>query len=200
MKYLMICILFFLGCTSKQERTKWTDPIMRVMVDPDTIDVDNYVRITNSIITNGKFIVVDRGAGYRAARKEQERLHVDKVDRFDDREKYALWKKLYGVGGIVTAHSQCERAIGFMQSQYVKCRINLAIVNSSTSEVITTAEDFVELENGEAAPNWNKAVDTLAKTFPKFYEKDLTDNKLNEYKDISKESALRAREINQEER
>lgn len=196
MKYLIALFLMLSGCSHKEARTKFTDPVLRILVDSDTIDPKNYVRITNALIKNGKFTVVDRGAGYLAARKEQERLHQDKVDRFDDREKYAHWKKLYGVGGIVIAHSQCQLYTGFTKGLYNKCRINLAIVNSSTGEVITTAEDVAETDSGyDQAADWSDAVDQLADNFPRHFEKDQSSAKLLEYKEVSKEEAIRAREI-----
>ncbi len=195
-KLMVICltlmVFIMMGCSTKEKRTKFTDPVLRVMIDPDTIDAHNYVRITNALIKNGKFIVVDRGAGYLAARKEQERLHRDKVDRFDDREKYSHWKRLYGVGGVVTAHSQCQRASSLFKGYYLKCLVSLAIINSSTGEVITSAEQISEVEND--VPEWTEAVSELADTFPNFYEKDQTSERLADYKDLSKEEALRARE------
>ncbi len=124
---IIVAALFIVGCSSKTPRTVWTDPVMRVMVDPDSIDTANYVRITNALIKNGKFRVIDRGQGYMAARKEQDRLHREKLNRFDDKEKFALWAKMYGVGGIVTAHSQCQRASGVFKGYYLKCLNSLAI-------------------------------------------------------------------------
>ncbi len=190
---LISAALLAVGCSTKEKRTKWTDPVMRVMIDPDTIDTHNYVRITNALIKNGKFIVIDRGAGYLAARKEQERLHLDKVDRFDDKEKYAHWKKLYGVGGIVIAHSQCQRASSMFRNFYLKCLNSLAIVDSTTGEVITTAEGISEVQND--VPEWHEVVGELADTYPKNYEVSKDSERLLEYKDISKEEAIRAREI-----
>lgn len=185
--------LLIVACSSKEKRNVWTDPVMRVMIDPDTIDAHNYVRITNALIKNGKFTVIDRGAGYMAARKEQERLHLDKIDRFDDREKFAHWKKLYGVGGVIVAHSQCQRVYGYFGTS-IDCRNNLAIINATTGEVITTAEDNTSSKSDPVA-DWSETVSILSETFPKHFEDDKTNQRLYEYKELSKEEALRAREL-----
>src|SRR5665647_827111 len=118
MKFLMtvpMLILLITSCSSpNKQRTKWTDKSMRVMIDPDSIDEENYVQIQSALVRSGKFTVVDRARGMQAAEKEQERLHRNNSDRFEDKEKWAHWGKMYGVGSIIVPHVQCTKENSFM--------------------------------------------------------------------------------------
>lgn len=184
------------GCATA--RTKWTDKTMRVMIDPEGIDADHYVRIQQALVESGKWVVVDRSQGYNAIQKEQEREHRNQTDRFLDREKFAHWGKLYGVGGIVVAHAQCQVRDGWLfKHNYPKCQQYLAIVDSNSGEVISAVKD--EVEGGsydyELAPSWDDIVAKLNAAFPGHFEPNRDEKPLRDYKDLSKEEATRQKEI-----
>lgn len=179
-------------------RTKWTDPVMRVMVDPDSIDANHHVRIEEALMGSGKWVVIDRAQGMKAIKKEQERLHRTEADRFDDQEKWSHWGKLYGVGGIVTAHVQCQYKLTFLiHAPYQYCHQYLAIVDANTGQIITAIEDTAETDADEAyiAPSWADAVDKLNNSFPKNFEARKDDPRLDTYRALSKEEAVRQKEI-----
>lgn len=186
--------------TKKEPRTKWTDPVMRVMIDPDSIDSKNYMKIVYALHETGRWIVVDRSSGFRAIKKEQEMLHRQEVDRFADREKYAHWGRLYGVGGVVVAQSTCQRLRTFGGSPYLKCTQNLAIIHANTGEILAVAEESAENESGwDEPPSWADTVFVLTENFPKHFEASKNSERLEEYKDLSKERAIRSKEEKAEE-
>lgn len=185
-----------LGCSSLP-RNKWTDKSMRVMIDPEGVDAKHYVRVQQALVASGKYVVVDRGMGYNAIKKEQEREHRENTDRFMDREKYAHWGKLYGVGAVVVAHAQCTTKDGWFKHAYPFCRQYLAIVDSNTGEVIATAEEESEGSSYDydLAPSWEDAVAKLNDAYPSHFEPNKDHKALRDYKDLSQEEATRQREI-----
>lgn len=183
------------GCATA--RTKWTDKTMRVMIDPDGIDANHYVKIQQALVDSGKWVVVDRGMGYNAIQKEQEREHRYETDRFLDREKFAHWGKLYGVGGIVVAHAQCQVKDGWiMKKNYPHCQQYLSIVDTNSGEVIAAVQD--EADGGsydyQMAPSWDDIVAKLNNAFPSHFEPNKDEKSLRDYKDLSQEEATRQRE------
>lgn len=165
------------GCATP--RTKDTDPSMRVMVDPDSIEKGHYVRLVNALQQSGKYIVVDRADAFKAAKKEQDFQYTDGDQRVDTRERYATYGKMYGVGGVVAGKAQCSPSNRFMsyQGDY-DCVQSLSIVDARTGEVIATAEHITEGDGqflfGEMkqAPAWVEAVEKLNAAFPaKFVNK-----------------------------
>lgn len=192
MMSLLVVSLF--GCASAPPRTKWTDKTMRVMIDPASIDANSYVKIQYAIVASGKWILVDRRDGFKAIKKEQEMLHRVESDRYDDREKYALWGKMYGVGGVIIAHAQCERRNNAL-NEYNRCRQSLAIMDTNSGEVLAVSEAQTDSDSWNEQPSWEDAVATLNDNFPKSFKKDETDRRLLEYKDLAKEEAIRQKEI-----
>lgn len=193
-----IVLYLVTGCAGKTPRTKWTDKTMRIAIDPASIDADNYVRIQQALVESGKWVVVDRAMAFNAIKHEQERLHRTDSDRFEDREKYALWGKMLGVGGVIVAHAQCSRKGSFWtEGHYAHCQQFLSIVDSNTGEVIATAEDQQDGSNSEEeiAPPWDDAVAKLNSNYPKNYELNKNHQILETYKDVAKEEAIRQREI-----
>jgi hypothetical protein len=191
---LAIAFLLVTGCATP--RTKWTDHVMRVLVDPEGVTADHYVRIQQALVESGKWVVVDRGMGYDAIRKEQEREHRTQSDRFLDREKFAHWGKLYGVGGIVVAHAQCKIKDGIFKHNYPDCHQYLAIVDSNSGEVIAAVQD--QQEGGsydfDAAPSWDNIVAKLNSAYPSSFTPNKDDKILRDYKELSKEEAIRQKE------
>lgn len=184
----------FTGCSTTTPRTKWTDKTMRIMIDPESIDAQNYVKVQHALVNSGKWIVVDRRDGFKAIKKEQEMLHRNESDRYEDREKYALWGKLYGVGGVVVAHSQCTRYEGFLPGQYNHCRQNLAIMDTNNGEVLAVSEATSDSDDWTQMPSWEESVAILNDNFPKHFVRDMSDEKLLEYKDLAREEAVRQKE------
>lgn len=195
MKQFITTLLLLGGCAAKQERTKWTDPVMRVMVDPTNISAQNYVEIVRELHDSGKWIVVDRADGFRAIKKEQELLHREHPDRFADKDKYAHWGRLYGVGGVVTAHVQCVRKqTSWTKDWYEVCEQNLAIIHANTGEVLTISSGRAETEYLGEVSSWTETVEKLNKSFPKYFEKFHKADALLKYEDESRERAVRQKE------
>jgi hypothetical protein len=173
MKKLIVFLFAYLflmvqtGCSSAPPvRTKHSDPVMRVAVDFDSVSPGSYARIQYALKKNGSWIVVDRGVGFNAVNKEQTMEHHTDSDRFGGDEKYAHWKKLYGVGGIVIATEQCHPAYAWGGAQYFQCLESLTLLNSTTGEVMAVAEDSQETVNISTAPTWTKIVDIMTDNYP----------------------------------
>lgn len=184
------------GCAGKTPRTKWTDKTMRVMIDPESIDANNYVRIQQALVASGKWVVVDRALAFNAIKREQERQHRGESDRFDAREKWAIWGRLLGVGGVVTAHTQCVPRKGFLRHLHLDCLEYVSIVDANTGEVIATAEDEQEgaADGGVIAPSWEDAVAKLNAAYPAHFEPTKVTQQLEDYRDLASEEAQRQKE------
>jgi hypothetical protein len=178
---IAIVMILLAGCSSVEKRTKWSDKTMRIMVDPKSISHEDYVRIQQSLVDSGKWIVVDRANGFNAAKSEQERLHRGEADRYEDAEKYAMWGKMYGVGGIVVPDSQCMRITGWMTShEHLNCLQTLTIIDANTAEVITSIS---HKEDGDLyiALSWDDAVDKMNSAFPKVFDSTKKTDRLAQY-------------------
>lgn len=170
---LFVCWLVILfaasGCASRQVSlaTKYNSPVMRVAIDADSIDRDQYARLQTALIQSNKFIVVDRGNGFRAVQKEQSMLHEDQPERFSNREKYARWGKLYGVGGVITVNVQCERRSAFTSGYYNRCLQNISLIDATSGEVLASVEQYQDSESGwNAIPAWTDTVNAFNKSIP----------------------------------
>ncbi len=195
-----ICILLG-ACSSAIKRDRWSDKGLRVMIDPDPVSANHYVKIESALVNSGKFMVVDRGAGFQAIQKEQERAHREQADRFDNKEKWAHWGKLYGVGSILVPHVQCERKPGFWNPNTVKlmCQQHLSLVDSNTGEVMAVADaeasTDLSYDFADVAPDWSEAVDRLVQAYPKDWNAMYYAKPALEYQDLSIEEALRQQEL-----
>lgn len=200
-----ILALVLASCSSNIKRTRYSDKNMRVMIDPDSISIENYVRIQKALVENGAFAIIDRSNGMNAIKKEQERLHRNEVDRFADREKWAHWGRLYGVGAIVVAHDQCYNKSSFWNPQQVvrKCDQFLTLIDANTGEVIVAVEGKGEapavVEGGvPIVPSWDEITEKLVNAYPKNFEFKPYTKTLVEYQDLSEEAAKRQREVSSE--
>lgn len=200
-KYLII-LLAISGCASKEPRTKWTDKNMRMLIDPDSLQANDYVAIQTALVKDGTFTIVDRSKAFSAIKKEQERTLRTEEDRYADKEKWSHWGKLFGVGAIITGHSQCYRAIPWF-SQYtsvIRCKQFLSIVDSNTGEVIVAVDgeaDSPGTADGGSfnePANWTETVSKLIDAYPKEYKPTYYSEKLENYRDISEEEAKRQKE------
>ena len=135
MKLLLIMFLSIslVSCASKRTtRTKYSDKSLRVMVDPRSAGGKNHTKVQSAIVRSGMFTVVDRFSGYQAVQKEQNRAYVRKPDRFANNQKFAHWGKLYGVGAVVIAKSQCRWAKAVWRGQIVnRCELFLSFYHIS---------------------------------------------------------------------
>lgn len=202
-KLIMLCLVLLVvceGCGGKKPRTKYTDKSMRVMIDPDSINESHYARIQHALMKSDKFMVVDRSAGLNAVKKEQERLHRNESDRFDDKEKWAHWGKLYGVGAIVAAHAQCHRVYSWWtKGVKLECYQRLALIDANTGEAFVTAEATNDgpssRDQDYIMPDWDDAVDELVSNYPEHFQPDQYNEEVAHYQDVSNEHAQRQREV-----
>lgn len=202
MKASCILLLFVMAvvqsCSSPPKRTKFSDKNMRIFISPDNLKVKDYVRLQTAIIKSDVWTVIDRGQGFRAVKKEQERLHRREVDRFEDREKFAKWGKLYGVGAIIVGHTQCRYGKKFWggSKPYNICyqAINLVDANSGLVIVGVDGENYAPM--GEQ-PDWEKTVEKLIDIYPKYFTPSKITERLERYKQESKEAAQRQKERSQ---
>ena len=191
---LTITVIILAGCASTP-RNKFTDKNMRILLDPDSIEAAQDVMIQKALVDSGKWFVVDRSNGFKAIKTEQERLHRTEDDRYDDREKFAHWGKLYGVGGIVVANAQCKKEQGWLIGRwYQVCRQYLSIVDANTGEVITAIENSAESSDAEFYPKWDEAVVKLNESYPATFKPMQTSERLEQYRELSKEEAQRQKE------
>lgn len=209
-------VVSLLGCATP--RTKHTDPAMRVFVDPESLDKKNLPRLKAALQASGNWIVVDRDAGYNAMNKEQNRQYKDSENRIDQKERYAIWGKQYGVGGVITASSQCSASKRFLANRTdFDCVQNVQVMDAKTGEVLATAEglgtdgSFFYAEMN-IAPSWTETVEKLNESYPKYFERikksemilareheaDLASKKMESEKDASKEASREAYKRQQE--
>lgn len=197
---LLILVPMITNCASKP-RNKFSDPSMRVMVDPEGIPARDYIRVVSALKKSGKWFVVDRRDALRAIFKEQKMIHRTHPDKFKDEEKYSIWGRLYGVGGVVIAHADCMRKDSFWIGYHTVCKQNLAIVSANSGEVIATAEtdnndaEFNYSGDIQIGSDWTDAVSELNDNFPKNYEKLKYSDDMMLFRDEAKEEAVRQKEI-----
>lgn len=176
------------GCAT--ERTKYSDKNLRVAIDSESIDYRQYVSLEHSLVTSGKFAVVDRSAGFRAIKQEQEREHQTEPDRYADREKFSQWAKLYGVGAVIVGNVQCQDKPSFWNTQVYKqhCQQFLTIFDATSGEAIVSVQDEVSGDRQETLA-WSDAVDKLVDAYPRWFEDHPDHTRLVEYKDESEQAA-----------
>lgn len=194
--FVAISCLATSGCSSVP-RTKWTDKTMRIIIDPDGIDANNYVRIQQALVNSGKWVVLDRASAFYAIKKEQERLHRTEADRFEKREKWAIWGRALGAGGIVEAHVQCQNKHHWLtESQYARCQQFISIADSNTTEILAAVENT---ENGDLneynlAPSWNDVVAMMNDAYPNNFKPKKDSEILENYRDLAAEESTRQEE------
>lgn len=210
MKYLIFALtLIIFSCSSNPIRTKWADKNMRISVDCDSINTDDCVNIQTALVKEGRFMVVDRNVGYKAIKSEQEKLHRKEADRYSDKEKWAMWGKMYGVGAIVVAHSQCYRSQKFFTlSLYTTtCKQYISLVDSNTGEIIAavdheedspaTGNNFGS-ESFKTPVSWQIAVEKFVDAYPKDYKPQYYSEGIVNYQKEAETEAKKQREISTE--
>lgn len=202
---LMIAFLTCLAsCSSSVEkRTKFSDKNMRVAIDSSTISANDYIGIQTAIVRENAFAVIDRGQGFSAIKVEQERLHRKESDRFIDKDKWAHWGKMLGVGAVVVGHSQCYRAKKFFSvDMYVnRCKQYLNLVDANTGAVIVAVENeddqsiAVDAGSFQKPQDWDTVVKRLVDAYPRDYRPVQYSEGLMNYQDLSQDEALRQKEL-----
>ena len=182
------------------------------MIDPDSIDPKDHITLQNDLIASNKFYVVDRANAYKAIKKEQEREHRDNQDRFEDKQKYAQWGKLYGVGGVIVAHLQCTdnpstenvlwgiahmATLGVFHNRRV-CAQFLELVDTNTGEVVTSVRNDFKTDSEAYEMDWTGAVEKLADAYPKYFEEQKKHKILQQYEQETAERAQQQREVTSE--
>lgn len=193
----LFCVLILAaGCSTPEKRTKYTDRNLRIMIDPASVSPDNYARIQTALVSQEMWVVLDRSAGLEAIKHEQEELHRTSSDRYDDRQKWAHWGKLYGVGAVVVAHAQCFNKKSWYdpKGQYY-CSQFINLLDSNTGEVILGVEGGEFTEGPEVAPDWKAVTQKLADAYPKEFKRVPTSERIENYKAESEEAARRQKEI-----
>lgn len=195
MKLLTVLLVVLLNACASEQRTKYSDHAMRVFLDPDTIDEANYSLVQTALVNSGKFTVVDRGAAINAAIKEQDRLHKDQKDRFDNKGKYARMSRLLGAGGVVVARANCvvSPSIFNIYDGNLYCQQFLSLVDSSTGEVMVSvsgeAEGPSSIYDNKLMPSWNAVTEELVNKYPERFEKDHKTQRLKDYEDENEKLA-----------
>lgn len=197
---LLVVAISIAACSSqKVARSKWNDKNLRVCIDNE-IDTNNYARLQLSLMKSEKFVVVDRNSGLRAAVAEQNMERAND-SRFDSKERWSLWSRLWGCGSIVVGQSQCHRVQSRWNStQYRnRCSLFLTLVDANTSEVRASAEAESESEAtldyySQLAPSWDEAVEKMVQSYPKIFESDSYAESIQVYRGIAEEEAARQRE------
>lgn len=209
-EFLCITLLAstILSCSSPPKRSVFSDKSLRVFIDPDSVSPQDYVEISNELVKSGKFMVIDRGQGFRAVQREQERLHRVQPDRFDNKEKYAMWGKMFGVGGIVVGHAQCYRRkpwINFSSAPYLNsCTQYLSLIDSNTGEIIISADGKDEQpapgnnwgsESFTPPKSWAAIVEKFVEIYPKDYKPQYYSEGMMKYREQAEQEAINQNEI-----
>lgn len=163
---------------------------MRVMINPEGLTEVEYMDIQTQLVQTNMFTVVDRSRGIQAIKKEQREQHVTEKERYEDREKFAHWGKLYGVGSVIVAHSECQNRPNAWRVNEIKnyCKLYISLIDTNTGTVMISARGEEKAEMMQR-PDWEETVEKLVKAYPEYFESDKTHDKLNEYKDESAKMA-----------
>lgn len=194
MKYLLILLVLASGCGTSMVRSN--SPELRVMVDPDSVSRNSLHELEAELMDSGRFYVVTRGAGFAAAQREQERLHRDEPTRYEDAQKWAHWGKLYGVGGIIVAHQECQEKDGFV-SRFLRCRQALSLIDANTGLVIAAIYQTVDGKGNEInlTPSWNETVEKFVSRIPSRYSPVVVEGRAARHAEESAEKAKAMRKI-----
>jgi hypothetical protein len=172
---ISLCFLLLIACGCASTPMRYANPTYRVMLDPESIrDEALYAEIQTALHASGKWIVVDRANGLRAVVKEQNRLYGESTRRFGDKDKYALYGRLYGVGSVIVPMERCmnENSMG---GRFIRCKQYLQAIDSITGEVIAAVANVSDGEHDMLPPGWNGTVEKLAEAFPDKIVHELAD-------------------------
>lgn len=194
--------LFFLAvsaCSSlpEEKRTKWSDKNMRLAIDGEWVSAEDLARVTHAMVKADRWIVVDRGPGFKSVTREQNLEHRETADRFENKAKYAQWKKLLGVGAIVIPHVDCRLRENVFSKRRTKiCNQFLTLVDSNTAEILISAA-YEESTSEFAVPSWDSVVQSLGDEYPKKFIEIEKSKRLMDYEKQSEEIGLREERNNE---
>jgi len=189
---VVLAAVVMTGCSSVRIRTKYTDPAHRVMILPSSITEESYNQIMASMMDSNKFIIVDRGRGFKALKKEQTMIHKEEGDRFDNAEKYSRYGKLYGVGAVIVASQNCQKIPGvWTQIKRTDCRQYMSAIDTSTGEVITSVQRLEEGESMMVNPTWDNTVEAFNERFPKTWDNKEYDHDMKKPSSTSQQKFIR---------
>lgn len=189
--FILSILLVLTSCSTQRQRTKFSDKGMRVMINPEGLAREDYMNISTNLVMADVWTVVDRSSGIRAIKREQEETHKQNYDRYDNKEKFAHWGKLYGVGSVVVAQSECRNRPNPWRVNETRnfCRLYLNLIDTNTAEIIVGVN--VEADAPfMTRPDWNEAVEKLAEAYPKFFKREKLEKELLEYKEESEKLAV----------
>lgn len=183
MKSTLIVAILLSLCSCATKRTKFSDKNMRIMIDPVGLSMSDYSNLQTALVKTDVWVVLDRARGIAAIKQEQENLHRDEHDRYDRSEKFAHWGKLYGVGAVVVAHSECHnRPNQWNVTELANyCKLSLNLVDANTGEVIVAVNDENKADF-MTSPEWNDVAEELVDAYPKYFKKVELHENLIEYK------------------
>jgi len=184
------------GCGTLQ-RTKHTDKRMSLFIDPSNgINSEQYVDLEASFMATEKWYVKERSRGFQAIKKEQQMIHRDDVDMFNDKSKYAWYGEFHSVGAIAIGKvGRCTYTRGFLGvfGEKRSCPMYLKIVDSSTSELIASVKHRQSTDIG-TEPSWDETVEKLVAAYPEDFKTTPKHEKLRKDEVISEERAVRQKE------
>jgi hypothetical protein len=179
------------ACASQEDtRTKWTDKGMRVMLDADSVDEQNYIRATTAVVKSDKWTVVDRRNAFEAIKKEADREHRQDEERFENKAKWLQWGKLYGIGSVIVPYTDCWLTRNrFTKNETKHCRLSLTLADSNTAEIIVAVEAEQSCSPSET-PDWTEAVEKLADAYPEKFVEHQKSKRIQAYENESEKLAI----------
>lgn len=202
MRSVFLFVIVLAGCSSvKVIRNTSTDPATRVFVYGGVVSPSDVAQIQKKLTLNGnsKFIVVDRGPGWEAAIREQDRQFRagSEFERFNDQERFAHLGKMTGAAGVIVPHSSCWQAKNWLGEFRKYCRQTLSFINAVDGRV----EYSVEGENSVPwaigrDPDWDEVTTALMDSFPKEFSRPEIQEPLASTMIESEERGRRVRALN----
>lgn len=187
MKKLVLVLLILLsGCASAPKR-HLSDHVMTVIVDPSGLTAPEYNEVVSALSESKEWKVLDRAAGFEALKAEQARLHRGESVRFEDREKLALWGKMHGAGGVIVATEACMESRSFLTGGTIKkCKQQLSIINTTTSEVVSAVSNNVDSSDYDLPIAWTETVEKFNRAYP---GSERQKDNLDEYRKLAEANA-----------
>lgn len=186
--------LIMAGCSStKVLRTAANDPLIRVLVSPDTKPED-YLEVRDRLFATGKFELVERRDLTKIFDEQNLQYRSGNSERFDPREKYMMIGKLTGARGIVLVNSTCHQGKNFWGTYTNQCRLYLTLIDGFDGQVKVSVQgesDEPWSGTGIVAKNWQNTIDRFVSEYPKYFVPKPIDPSLEQYKQVSEELSKR---------
>lgn len=153
------------------------------MVDPANTNGMDLISVQSALVRNGAFTVIDRSDGFQSIKREQNNLHILETNRYDNREKFAHYGRMFGVGAVIVAKAQCRTVPSFWirEKMVRQCDLFLHLVDANTGEIISAAKDKEETPDGQY-PTWDRIVSSLVDNYPRDFRPSPIKKPLLDYK------------------